>query len=39
MSGRKEKCSYAGVVTPISFTVGEFVCIEMGEGDFKDRLG
>ena len=27
------------VVTPISFVVGESVCVEVGEEDFKNMLG
>ena len=39
MNGKKEKQSYAEVVTPKSLDCGESVCIEVGEEDFKDRLG
>ena len=39
MNGKKEKLSYAEGVTPKLLACGEFVCIEVGEEDFKDRLG
>ena len=39
INGRKEKCSYAEVVNPISVDGGESVCIEVGEENFKNRLG
>ena len=39
MNGKKEKQSYAEVVTPNLLACGESVCIEMGEEDIKDRLG
>ena len=38
MNGKKEKQSYAEVVTPNSLAYGESVCKEVGE-DFKDKLG
>ena len=34
-----KKRSYAEVVNPISVVGGESVCLEVGEEDFKDRLG
>ena len=39
INGRKEKCSYAEVVNPISVVGGESVCVEVGEEDFKDKFG
>ena len=39
MNGRKGKGSYVEVVTPFSFIGGESICVEVGEEDFKDKLG
>ena len=39
MNGKKQKQSYAEVVTLNSLACGESVIIEVGEEDFKDRLG
>ena len=39
INGKKETLCYVKVVNPISVVGRGFVCIEVGEEDFKDRLG